>query len=143
MKNTEKVVEMAKQKSARREAEVLAAIQKMTLDGDAVTFYSVAKKTGAAKSYLYANETLRRAIEEARKSKPEKYTGSKVVIDGLKRQVKSLESENARLRALDAAKLQAENAALKRRVGELELRLRSAYSYSEIFNPYGPDLGSR
>ena len=136
-KNTDEVVRLAQQKSAKREAEVMSAIREMKAQGDTVNFYSVAKRTGASKSYLYTNEAIRAAIEEARTVEPAKYTSSKAIINGLKKQLKALEAENERLRSLDAAKLEQEAADLRAKVKDLETQLRSAYSYNDIFNPFG------
>lgn len=135
-KNTETVVRLAKEKSTKREREVIDAVKAMQADGDTVTFYSVAKRTGASKSYLYSNESIRKAIEDARSGEVSKYTSSKVIIDGLKRENRALLAENERLRSLDAAKLEAEVAELKQKVKDLEKQLRSAYSYNDIFNPF-------
>lgn len=135
-KNTEAVVRLAKEKSTKREREVIEAVRAMQADGDAVTFYSVAKRTGASKSYLYSNDSIRQAIEDARKGETSKYTSSKVIIDGLKRENRALAAENERLKSLDAAKLEAEVGELRQKVRELEKQLRSAYSYNDIFNPF-------
>lgn len=63
-----KIVAMAKEKAARREAEVLEVISEMVANGEKVTFYKVQKVTGAARSYLYGNENIRKLIEEAREA---------------------------------------------------------------------------
>lgn len=130
------IVEIQKSKAARREAEVLAAVRSMIDDGDNVSFYAVAKRTGASRNFLYNNAAIRELIEGAREGSTSKYTSSKVIIDGLKRENRALLAENERLRSLDAAKLEAEVAELKQKVGDLERQLRSAYSYNDIFNPF-------
>ena len=53
--STLKIAEMAKRKSIKRQKEVLDVIASMIKNGEKVTFYSVQKKTGASKSYLYNN----------------------------------------------------------------------------------------
>lgn len=136
---TKSIADMAKAKSSKREAEVLAAIRSMISNGDAITFYSVAKRTGASRNFLYTNQTIRSLIEDARSGHADKYVSSKIIIDGLKGENRRLKAENERLSKLDAAKLEAEVVALRRELGELKKQLRSAYSYNDIFSPFGSD----
>lgn len=137
--NESAIVDMAKAKSSRREAEVISAIRSMIADGDAITFYSVAKRTGASRSFLYTNQTIRAMIEDARSDTSGKYASSKVIIDGLKSEIRRLKAENARLAQLDAARLDAEVVELRRQVNDLKKQLRSAYSYNDIFSPFNQD----
>lgn len=97
VKNYDKVVELAKQKSEQREKEVLTAIKKMKENNEKISFYGVQKRTGASRSFLYGNETLRakieaeRAVGEGRK----KTDNSKdVIIKTLKMEIERLKSES-------------------------------------------------
>ena len=119
---TDKITELAKQKSEKRQKEVLNAIKKMKKAGEPVSFYSVQKKTGASKSYLYNNEAIASAIKEARtlKTEPISPDSEKTVIMALRKKVKDLEKQLDKEREANSdsyrekcIKLQAENEQLK------------------------------
>lgn len=93
---TAKIKELAKEKSEKRKAEVIKVIKSMIKNGESVSFYSVNKKSGASKSYLYNNEEIYNLIQEARGKEVEKKktTESKdSIINMLNLKIKKLESE--------------------------------------------------
>jgi hypothetical protein len=64
--NTEKIIQLAKEKTAEKEQQALSAIESLKGGGKKITFYSVAKETGLSKTFLYNNESVRKVIEDAR-----------------------------------------------------------------------------
>lgn len=94
MAKTDKIVAKAKEKSESREHEVLLAIRRMQRTGQKITFYSVMKETGASKSYLYTNKTIRSAIEDARGALSNRSPSSKDAIIRMQTdRIKELELE--------------------------------------------------
>jgi hypothetical protein len=65
---TDKIIQLAKAKTAEKERLALSAVQELAGSSHKVTFYSVAKQTGLSKTFLYSNESVRQAIERARES---------------------------------------------------------------------------
>ena len=129
---SEKIAAMSKDKSAKREVEVLKIISEMVSSGDKITFYSVQKATNASKSYLYGNEKIRSAIEKARNESSgvgRSEDSKDAVIKALRMQVDRLQKElvSVKARRNDGYKekyesLLAENAELKK-------QLRASYKY--------------
>lgn len=103
------IIKLAKEKSQRRQCEVLQVIEEMRKCGEKISFYSVSLRANASKSYLYANEMIARKIRE--------YRGNSIAV-------RSEESKDVLIRALQERnkKLQEENHALKE-------QLRKAYNY--------------
>lgn len=97
---TDKIVELATEKSRKRHREVINTINKMIKRGDKVSFYSVVKETGASKSYLYTNVELRSLIELARNQavRPRSVKGNKVIIEAQQRKIEEL---TARIKELE------------------------------------------
>lgn len=132
MGKTDGLAAAAKAKSERRVDEVLKTIADMKRRGDPITFSGVQKRSGAARSFLYNNEAIRKVIEDNRLGIP----GSKraeeskdAIIAALRLKVKQQE---ARIHALERErgdsykakyeKLCVENKALKQ-------QLKMAYEY--------------
>lgn len=102
-----------KQRSCAAQERVLKAIEALKAAGDPVNFNTVHLKSGASKTYLYKNETLRKEIEarrsfEAAKAgawhkKYDRTSKSKdVLIEAKDKRIAKLEEENRRLqRELD------------------------------------------
>jgi hypothetical protein len=67
---TDKIIRLAKEKTAEKERLALNAISGLIAGGQKVTFYSIAKETGLSKTFLYNNNSVRRVIEEARETGP-------------------------------------------------------------------------
>jgi hypothetical protein len=63
---TERIIQLAKEKTAEKEKFALEAIDELKQSGEKITFYSVAKQTGLSKTFLYNNESVRQVIEDAR-----------------------------------------------------------------------------
>ena len=126
---TDKITEMAKAKSEKRQKEVLDAIKKMQKDGEPVTFYSVQKKTGASKSYLYNNEAIASAIKEARtmKTEPMSSGSEKAVIMALRKKIKDLEKQLEKEREANAESYREKCIKLQNENEQLKEQLKKAY----------------
>lgn len=96
MKNTSKIVSLAKEKTEVKKQKVIETINQMLENEEKITFYSVYQKAGVSKSFVYNNKEIREIIEQHRKL-PSKKTQSKdakdVIIESQKRKIKELEKE--------------------------------------------------
>ncbi|WP_050632256.1 DUF6262 family protein [Bacillus andreraoultii] len=96
MKNTSKIVSMAKEKTEIKKSTVIETINKMIENGEKINFYTVTKRAGVSKSFLYKYDEIRELIEKYRQS-PTKKKQSKdakdVIIESQKRKIKELEKE--------------------------------------------------
>lgn len=129
---TDACVEVVKAKSAKREAEVLAAINEMKEAGEKVTFYSVQKRTGASKSFLYKNETISKAIKESRSSVPgtaRSEESKDAIIAALRLSIKHLQSKVRTLEAERGESYKSKYEKLLAENKELKEQLKSAYKY--------------
>ena len=120
------ITELAKEKAKLRQREVLAMIEEMENSGESITFYSVAKRSGAAKSYLYNNKIISEKIRNCRKIRKENRTeeSKDVIIKAQRKRIASLEKELAEAPAIreKCEKLMEENRKLK-------LQLETAYKF--------------
>ena len=130
MGKTDVIVAKAHAKSEKRQSEVLSTIEKMRRRGEKITFYSVQKATNASKSYLYRNEEIRTAIENARSSAVPRTTNDKSALIKLQAdRIKALEKEIANLRAANSETLKEKNDLLRLEVNTLREQLKAAYDY--------------
>lgn len=129
---SEKIAAMSKDKSVKREAEVLKAISDMVANGEKITFYSVQKSTGAAKSYLYSNERVRAAIEDARNGssgRGRSDDSKDAVIKALRLQVERLQKELASTKSQKTDSYKAKYEKVLAENQELKQQLKTAYKY--------------
>lgn len=131
-KSTLKIAELAKKKSVNRQKEVLDAIESMIKNGEKVTFYSVQKKTGASKSYLYNNDKIKMAIQQEREEKianTRTNESKDAIIKALKMTIKNLEKEIKELKNTnsDSYKLKYEKVLKENK--ELKEQLKNSYNY--------------
>ena len=129
---TQAICEMAKEKSKKRQEEVLSAIKKMEKSEEKITYYGVAKKTGASKSYLYGNEIISSTITKAREGsqKSKRSTESKdAIIKSLLVKIKQLEKEKADIIAGNEDSYKRKCERLQEENMELKSQLRAAYKY--------------
>lgn len=130
MKNTNKIVSLAKDKSEQKQKEVIKAINEMIKNEDKITFYSVYQKAGVSKSFVYNNKEIRNLIETHRKTTikmSQSQDAKDVIIESQNRKIKELEKEILSLIKDETwkdkhDKLLAENKQLK-------LQLEKAYKY--------------
>jgi len=110
MEESSKYLESSwKQRSSSAQERVLKAIEALKTAGEPVNFNTVHLKSGASKTYLYKNETIRKEIESQRSSeaaragawhkKYDRTSKSKdVLIEAKDKRIAKLEEENRRLR---------------------------------------------
>lgn len=110
MEESSKYLESSwKQRSSSAQERVLKAIEALKAAGEPVNFNTVHLKSGASKTYLYKNETIRKEIESQRSSeaaragawhkKYDRTSKSKdVLIEAKDKRIAKLEEENRRLR---------------------------------------------
>ena len=130
MKNTSKIVTLAKEKSEEKKQKVIDTINKMLENDEKISFYSVYQKAGVSKSFVYNNEEIREVIEHHRKN-PTKKTQSKdakdVIIESQKRKIKELEKEIKALQKDESWKEKYEK--LLEENKKLKQQLETAYKY--------------
>ena len=91
MEKTQKIVEITKKKSEEKKDYVLEVINE-----EKITFYSVYKKAGVSKSFVYNNEEIRNRIELCRSgelSKDEVKDNKDIIIDELTKEVDILKTK--------------------------------------------------
>lgn len=130
---TEKIVDLAKQKAETRQKEILKEIDRMQKAGEKVTFYSVMKKTGAAKSYLYNNEAIRVKITQVREDQrvlsPRTEQSKDTVIKLQKAKITELEKEIRTLKGENTDSFKAKYERLLEENRSLKEQLKTAYEY--------------
>lgn len=130
VKNTSKIVSMAKEKTEEKKQIVINTINEMIANGEKITFYSVYQKAGVSKSFVYNNKEIREVIEKHRKS-PSKKTQTKdakdVIIESQKRKIKELEKEIKQLQKDELWKVKYEK--LYEENKKLEKQLEKSYKY--------------
>ena len=110
-----------------RQAEVIKAIKLMRKKNENITFYSVAQKTGASKSYLYKNPQISALITKNRGyavSDPSPVNAREITINWLNRRIRELESENAFLKSTESNSLEEKCSELEKENRELRENLR-------------------
>lgn len=66
LRNTDKIVQLAKEKSDRTRGNVEKVISKMSLEGKTINFNTVALEANVSKSWLYKEYNIRKRIEDLR-----------------------------------------------------------------------------
>lgn len=130
MKNTNKIVSLAKDKSEQKQQEVINTINEMIKSEDKITFYSVYQKAGVSKSFVYNNEQIRGLIESHRKTTikmRQSQDAKDVIIESLKRKIKDLENENNGLKKDESWKDKHDKLSVENK--QLKLQLEKAYKY--------------
>lgn len=131
---TEAMIIEVKRKAAARQTEILELIKEMSAKKEKITFYSVAKRTGASKSYLYNNEAIASIIREYRNEPEPKQSpeSQSVLIKALKRKIQQLEAEIQKMRKENSDSYKSQCERLKKENQELKVQLQTAYSlYSD------------
>ena len=122
---TEKVVQLAKEKTKEKEEHVLKIIKEIKETGEKITFYSVYNKANVSKSFVYGNETIRKKIEEERNQKTNQKTESKdQIIEVLKKKISLQEKEIHKLKNDNYKEKYAESLQL---IKELESKIEKMY----------------
>lgn len=124
LRNTDKIVQLAKEKSDRTRIKVDKVISKMSIEGKTINFNSVSIEANVSKSWLYKEDDIRKRIEELRNRKGKGQSTSKQPLTK-----KSLRSEEILIKTLRARikELEEENVQLKGQVQKL---------YGELYSKY-------
>lgn len=127
---TEKICNMAKDKAAHRQKEVLNYIKQMANKAEKITFYSVAKATGASKSYLYKNEIISKEICKYRDatSTPRTKDSDKVIIQSLRLEIRTLKTKCETLEKANGESYKEKYEKMRKDNEELKRQLESAYT---------------
>ncbi|MDU6266805.1 MAG: DUF6262 family protein [Anaerocolumna aminovalerica] len=134
MSNTDKIVSMKKEESAKKEKFVLDTINRMALEHKKITFTTVYKEAGVSKPYVYKNDNIRNAIAHYMENPVHsvKTQDSKdVIIYMQKEKIKELEHKINKLQReieTDSKYRQKYEKALKENK-ELKRQLERAYQY--------------
>ena len=123
---------MAKEKSAKRQQEVIKAIKLMKKNGEKISFYSVQKRTGASKSYLYTNEEISKLIQEAREEEivsPRSKESQETIIKALNMKIKKLEAEVKSLKTENNDSYKTKYEKLLEENKQLKEQLKNSYEY--------------
>lgn len=129
---TLKIRSMAKEKSAKRQQEVIKAIKLMKKNGEKISFYSVQKRTGASKSYLYTNEEISKLIQEAREEEivsPRSKESQETIIKALNMKIKKLEAEVKSLKTENNDSYKTKYEKLLEENKQLKEQLKNSYEY--------------
>lgn len=97
MAKTDKMIEVQKQESAKKVAFAKQIVDMMIENGEAVTPYTVHKKSNLSKAFIYTNEEIQSYIAEHRSEK--KYNYRKYTPEDVKQErIQELEKEVEMLR---------------------------------------------
>lgn len=108
-RNTDKIIQLAKEKSHNTRLNVEKMISKMSLEGKTINFNTVSAEAKVSKSWLYKESDIRKQIENIRhrqlngkilNSTPIKKNkkSEEILIKTLKVRIKELEEENCHLK---------------------------------------------
>ena len=127
---TERIRELAQNKAKTRQAEVLSVIAKMKKSGEKITFYGIAKATGASKSYLYKNEAIATAIRECQDGNvaPRTEKSDKAIIASLRLEVKRLKQQLKELNNANSESYKQKYENALQEISELKKQLENAYT---------------
>lgn len=93
--NCDKMIETNKQRTQDTHYKVLKTLNEMLKNNENITYYSVAKKTGVSRSFLYKDEEIKTFIDKYKTSKSTKKIQSQyakdVIINAQKQKIKELE----------------------------------------------------
>lgn len=126
MARQDKMIEVQKQESAKKVAYAKQVVDMMIENGEAVTPYSVYKKSNLSKAFIYTNEEVQTYIAEHRSEKKynyRKYTPEDVAqerIAELEREVEMLRKALARYKKETMESLMNQNQILKYKLARYE-----------------------
>lgn len=126
MNQEEKMVNHSKNKTEETKTRAIDAINKMIVNNEPITYYSVKQKTGISKSFLYNNEEVSSLIKSQRdKNSNTELTPEQIEIQNLKKENKRLKTQLTKLsKSADKIKeQQAEIKLLKSQVKKLEKKI--------------------
>lgn len=127
----EKMVETNKQKTIDTQNKVFEALEDMLKNNEKITYYSVSKKTGVSRNFLYKNKEINLFIEKYKSSKSKKTNQSSeakdVIITAQRKKISELESKIKQFQLDENYKVKYEKA--QKEILELKKQLESSYDY--------------
>ncbi|REE84574.1 hypothetical protein A8990_114109 [Paenibacillus taihuensis] len=126
-RNTSAIVAMAKDKTSKKVELVLLEIDKMKKKNEKVTFYSISKKTGVSRSFLYNNQILFNKINSIRNNNPRSEDTIQTIVEAQKLKITKLEKEVAELKKNENFKERYEELLAQNK--ELKKQLEVSYTY--------------
>ena len=130
-RNTAPMIAARAAKAKEKEEYVLATIRAMVEAGESISFYSVQKATGCAKSYLHNNQTIAETIRgtEKKTSMIPDETSATVLLKAAQAKIKVLEKELNGYRTENSETYKAMYEKLLKENKELKRQLECAYKY--------------
>jgi hypothetical protein len=125
------MVSLIQREAAEKENNTINLIHRMVRGGEKVTVNGLASRTGYSRSFLYANQKIMEAVHQARgEQRPARTQESKdTIIRSLKRRVRELEAENARLIEENGESYKEKFEREHEKVLDLSEQLRNSYHY--------------
>lgn len=114
-KNTEKIVLLAQEKVEIKRMAVVEAIDKLKSEKKDITFSTVSKEAGVSRNYLYKSDEFRPIIESLRNIS-----------------IKKVQTKDAKDLIIETQ---------KRKINELNKKLKKYSSYDELERKYNDALG--
>ena len=128
MSNYDKIVDINKQRTQDTHNKVINIINEMISNNENITYYSVSKKSGVSRNFLYKDEEISLLIEKYKTSKSIKKMQSQdakdVIINAQKQKIKELEKYQK-----DNDNYKEKYEQLLKENKELKEQLKNSYSY--------------
>ena len=128
MSNYDKLVDINKQRTQDTHNKVINIINEMISNNENITYYSVSKKSGVSRNFLYKDEEISLLIEKYKTSKSIKKIQSQdakdVIINTQKQKIKELEKYQK-----DNDNYKEKYEQLLKENKELKEQLKNSYSY--------------
>lgn len=130
-KNTVAMQEARRKNAEEAERNALAVIEEMRNNGEDVTFYGVAKRSGSSRSFLHNNEKICSAIKGTKEEKapPRSKESNAALLKAAMMKIKALEAENAALKKKNEDTYKAKYEKLLEENRRLREQLQTAYKY--------------
>lgn len=129
-KNTGAMQEVRRKSAEEAERNVLAVIEEMRKNGENVTFYGVAKRSGSSRSFLHNNERICDAIRGGKEEKqPRSKESNAALLKAAMMKIKALEAENAALKKMNEDTYKVKYERLLKENEMLQEQLKTAYKY--------------
>lgn len=125
--DTSAIVAMAKDKTSKKVDLVLCEIAKMQKKNENISIYSVSKKAGVSRSFLYNNKVLFNKIDSIRNDEARSEHTIQTIVEAQKLKITKLEKEIAELKKNENFRKKYEELSAQNK--ELKKQLEVAYSY--------------
>lgn len=128
MSNYDKMVDKNKQRTQDTHNKVIKVINEMIQNNENITYYSVSKKSGVSRNFLYKDEDISLLIDKHKTTKSTKKIQSQdakdIIINAQKQKIKELEKYQK-----DNDNYKEKYEQLLKENKELKEQLKNSYSY--------------